>query len=126
PLFLSDKKYADFRLSFRDGFASLMRTLSRQNVHDEHIPLPDKSSTIANHTGGFLRDLEEAQIPFPTLGNLKIVSSLRSLPRSGKLLRLEGMVPPLPIRSVYDHILSIAHSADCLTPLVARSIYEKD
>jgi|GEM_PF-2009866 len=124
PTFLSDKKYADFRVSFRDGIASLMRTLSRQNLHEDHVPAGTRFFTVSDHTRGFLKDLEEAQIPLPTVGNLKIISSLRALPRSGKLLRLEGMSPRLPIRSVYDHILSIAHSADCLLPLVNPEIYE--
>ena len=38
------------------------------------------------------------------------------IPRSGKLLRLETMDPRIPIRSIYDHILSVAHSADTLLP----------
>lgn len=124
PTFLSDKKYADFRLSFRDGFASLMRTLSRQNLHETAVPAHTKFFTVGDHTRGFLKDLEDAQIPLPTIGNLKIINSLKALPRSGKLLRLEGMSPRLPIRSVYDHLLSIAHSADCLLPLLDPEIYE--
>jgi|ERR1035437_9802090 5'-deoxynucleotidase YfbR-like HD superfamily hydrolase len=124
PTFLSDKKYADFRLSFRDGFASLMRTLSRQNLHETAVPAHTKFFTVGDHTRGFLKDLEDAQIPLPTIGNLKIINSLKALPRSGKLLRLEGMAPRLPIRSVYDHLLSIAHSADCLLPLLDPEIYE--
>lgn len=126
PVFLSDKKYADFRVSFRDGFASLMRTLSRQNLHEGYIPPNNKFFTVSDHTRGFLKDLEEAQIPLPTVGNLKIINSLKALPRSGKLLRLEGMSPQIPIRSVYDHVLSIAHSADCLLPLVDTEVYEND
>jgi len=126
PLFLSDKRYADFRSSFRHGFADLMRTLSGQNVHEPLIPASDRFFTVLDQTKGFLKDLEEAQIPLPTVGNLKIVKSLKSLPRSGKLLRLEGMVPTLPIRSIYDHTLSVAHSADCLLPLIDSNLYENE
>ncbi|HKU74724.1 MAG TPA: TIR domain-containing protein [Pyrinomonadaceae bacterium] len=126
PLFLSDKKYADFRVSFREGVASLMRTLSRQNIHATQPPPADTSFTISEYTRGFLRDLEGAQIPLPTVGNLNLVSSLKALPRSGKLLRLEGMSPQLPIRSIYDHVLSVAHSADCLLPLVDPGIYGRE
>jgi 5'-deoxynucleotidase YfbR-like HD superfamily hydrolase len=126
PLFLSDKKYADFRVSFRDGVASLMRTFSRQNLHEGHVPPNNKFFTVSDHTRGFLKDLEDAQIPLPTVGNLKIINSLKALPRSGKLLRLEGMSPQLPIRSVYDHVLSVAHSADCLLPPLDSEVYEKD
>ncbi len=126
PFFLLDKKYADFRLSFNDGFSSLMRTLSRQNLHDYQAAPADISCSITEYTKGFLRDLDDAQIPFPTIGNLKIINSLKSIPRSGKLLRLEGMSPILPIRSIYDHTLSVAHTADCLLPLIDVDIYEND
>lgn len=36
------------------------------------------------------------------------------MPRQGKKRRLDSFRPDLKIRSVYDHILSVAHSADCL------------
>lgn len=126
PVFLGDKKYADFRVSFRDGVKSLMRTLSRQNLHETQLPPNEVVFTILQYTQGFLQDLEEAQIPLPTLGTIKIVKSLRSLPRSGKLLRMEGMAFPIPIRSIYDHILSVAHSADCLLPVVDPGIYGQE
>src|SRR5262249_45322767 len=63
PTFLSDKKYADFRISFHEGIASLMRTLSRQNLHDNQVPANSRFFTVSDHTRGFLKDLEEAQIP---------------------------------------------------------------
>jgi len=119
PLFLSDKKYADFRISFKEGFSTLMKTLSRQNFHDEFRPAVDEAHfTVAMYVNGFLKDLEDACIPFPTIGNLHIVSTLKSIPRSGKFLRLDSMEYKIPIRSIYDHILSVAHSADCLIDLL--------
>ncbi len=100
-----------------------MRALSRQNARSPQAHPPDTHFTISEHTRGFLKDLEEAQIPLPTVGNLKIVRSLKTLPRSGKLLRLEGMSPSVPIRSIYDHVLSVAHSADCLLPSMDVGIF---
>jgi hypothetical protein len=116
PLFLSDKRYADFRRFFRDGFADLMRTLNGQNAHESQNPASERFFSVLDQVKGFLKDLEEAQIPLPTVGNLKIIDSLRVLPRSGKLLRLEGMVPTLPIRSLYDHI-AVQNSRHFITPV---------
>lgn len=36
------------------------------------------------------------------------------------------MIPKLPIRSIYDHILSVAHSADCLMPYLATGIFGRE
>lgn len=124
PFFLSDKKFADFRNSFEDGFASLVRALNRQEPGQPAEP--DRSFTISQYTRQFLKDLEGAQIPLPLVGTLNIIGSLKALPRSGKLLRLEGMTPRLPIRSIYDHVLSVAHSADCLLPLVDPGIHGRE
>jgi 5'-deoxynucleotidase YfbR-like HD superfamily hydrolase len=126
PVFLGDKKYADFRVSYQEGINSLLRALNHRQESEAKESLTDAPFTISQYTQKFLQDLEEAQIPFPTVGNLKIIKSLKSLPRSGKLLRLEGMSPPIPIRSIFDHILSVAHSADCLMQQVDPGIYGRD
>lgn len=125
PMFLSDKKYADFRTSFHDGLSSLMRALNKQSTKQKPVR-PRSTVTITEYTKNYLKDLEGAVIPFPTLGNLNIIGSLKSLPRSGKLIRLKGVIPALPIRSIYDHILSVAHSADCFLQTAEYKIHGRD
>lgn len=126
PFFLADKKYADFNLSYAEGLKSLLRAISKQKTEPRPSIPQDDSATIYHYTQQFLKDLEGSEIPIPTVGNLKIIRALQSLERSGKLLRLEGMTPNLPIRSIYDHILSIAYSADCLMPHVTTEIFGRD
>lgn len=41
-------------------------------------------------------------------------------------MRLEGMAPPLQIRSIYDHVLSVAHSADVFLDVSDFNIREHD
>lgn len=107
PPFLEQKKFADFRTNFAAGLNQLLAAVNPPAG-------PNQSHIIREHTRNFLRDLERESIPFPTLPKLKLLRALKELPRSGKLLRLHDIDPPILIRSIYDHILSVAHSADCL------------
>ena len=116
PFFLSDKMYADFRGPFQEGIRHLARSLKHKGAIVVESVGEAESHSVAERTKAFLDDLSEAQIPFPTVGNLKIVRSLKQLPRSGKLLRLETMTPKIPIRSIFNHVNSVAHSADVLMP----------
>ncbi len=126
PFFLSDKKYADFYFSYDSGLSELTRALSRKKPKPKPISRSEQPESILHYTQQFLRDLEGFYIPIPTVGNIRIIRSLQSLPRSGKLLRLEGMTPAIPIRSIYDHILSVAYSADCLMPHIETGILGRD
>lgn len=126
PLFLAEKQFADFRTSFDDGLAQLLRTLRRKTegpAIDGQVASPD---SIVRNVQNFLRDLEEAEIPFPTIRSLKLVQALKAIPRSGKLIRLETMQPLIPIRSIYDHILSVAHSAEVLLPELNPQLVDHD
>jgi 5'-deoxynucleotidase YfbR-like HD superfamily hydrolase len=126
PLFLADKKYADFRTSYRDGLKSLLAALRRKPTESPSLTQIDMSRSVTHYTNGFLTDLAEAVVPIPTLGNLKLLAALKALPRSGKLLRLEGFVPEIPIRSIFDHIMSVAHSADCLVSEMDSQISDRE
>lgn len=106
PAFLRDKLYADFRTDYQRGLATLITAIRRG--------VPQTERTVAAYTNDLLEDLMKARIAFPIHGWLHLVPTLKNLPRSGKQIRLETYVPSLPIRSVYDHILAIAHSADSL------------
>lgn len=120
PMFLAEKKYADFRVDFDMGLKELARVLKKRGARE--LPHRDpRHGSIRRRTEAFLDDLAGAQIPMPLLGNLKITKSLKQLPRSGKLLRLESMEPRLPIRSIFNHIISVAHTSDVLLPFVEHS-----
>lgn len=108
PVFLRDKRYADFRYSFTHGLNELLEALGKKEK-----PSNDR---ITNYSKELLRDLEKVAIPIPHLQNIFLVQRLKCIPRSGKQIRLHTFTPFVEIRSIYDHILSVAHSADCLIP----------
>lgn len=126
PFFLSNRHYADFRESFENGLNQLIRTL-RQKSNPPVLPIQKITShSILRNVENFLGDLAESQIPFPTIGSLKLIPALKQLPRSGKLIRLESMVPAIPIRSIYDHILSVGHAADVLLDDLSPALNDSD
>jgi 5'-deoxynucleotidase YfbR-like HD superfamily hydrolase len=108
PFFLRDKRCADFRTSFTHGFNELLQALGKKEN-------PSNQKTT-NYTKELLRDLERVAIPIPHYQNIFLIQGLKRIPRSGKQIRLHTYSPIVPIRSIYDHILSVAHSADCLIP----------
>lgn len=126
PFFLSDKKYADFRTSFDHGLAQLLRALKRKPPEAPRALSVNASASVLRNVQNFLNDLEQSQIPLPLAGNIKLIPTLKALPRSGKLIRLEKMTPKLPIRSIYDHILSVGHSCDVLLPELRPKLAESD
>ena len=114
PFFLQGKIFADFRKDYAQGLAQLLEAM--------HVQSPNPERTISEYVQDLLDDLETATITFPLHGQIKIIDSLRRLPRSGKLIRLATFQPRIPVRSVYDHVLSIAHTADCLFPIINHGI----
>jgi len=109
PPFLEDKKYADFRQSFNHGLNDLFQAIGIKVRRRTH-------RSITNYVNELLADLSTATIPLPHLTTINILKSLKKIPRSGKKIRLDTYEPKVEIRSIYDHILSVAHSADCLMP----------
>jgi 5'-deoxynucleotidase YfbR-like HD superfamily hydrolase len=121
PFFLRDCMYADFTASFDIGFNKLIDAIKkkeRKNI------LEVEPITVLEHTKGFLNDLDGSVIPFPRCGTIDIIKTLKQIPRTGKLLRLYDFSMKIPIRSIYDHTLSVAHSADCLLPLICPKEYQ--
>lgn len=114
PVFLRDRLFADFRVDYQYGLDQLIRTIKTQT--------PVAQWTIRAYSKGLLEDLSTAQIQFPLHESIDLIETLKRLPRSGKKIRLETYSPVVPVRSVYDHILSVAHSADCLFPLINHGI----
>jgi 5'-deoxynucleotidase YfbR-like HD superfamily hydrolase len=110
PYFLKDKRLADFRVSFTHGLVKLLIFLGEKENSNPN-------EKISNFSHELLRDLERVVIPIPYSQDLCLVQKLKSIPRSGKQIRLHTYNKPIvAIRSIYDHILSLAHSADCLIP----------
>ncbi len=100
--------------------------LDRQETAGQiHFP-PHGTSEILNFTEEHLVLLKKDSISFPLLPPIKIVDALKQLPRSGKKIRLEAFEPKIPIRSLYDHILSLAHIANCLLPCINHNIPHHD
>ena len=126
PVLFAEKHFADFRTSFEEGTAQLLRTLRRKSTTQTSEAPDPAPAAVLHNVQNFLRDLEEAEIPFPTMRSLRIVDALRTIPRSGKLIRLETMQPKVPIRSIYDHILSVGHSAEVLLPELKPPLADHD
>jgi len=114
PLFLQDKIYADFTSDYASAFDQLLKTI-------QIIPRNTGRKILA-FTKDILDDLSDEVIPLPLNGKIKIVETLKRMPRSGKLVRLKNYLPKIMIRSVYDHILSVAYSADCLFSHVQHGV----
>lgn len=114
PLFLQDKLYADFTTEYKSAFDNLLSTI-------QIVPRSLGRKVLA-FTKDILDDLSDETISLPLNGKIKIVETLKRMPRSGKLVRLRTYEPKVKIRSIYDHILSVAYSADCLFPHIAHGV----
>lgn len=114
PAFLKDKIFADFREDYEKGLAQLLDAIQAQS--------PDSERTVSEYVQDLLDDLATAVISFPLHAQIEIIDSLKRLPRTGKLIRLSTFHPTIPVRSVYDHILSLAHTTDCLFPVINHGI----
>jgi 5'-deoxynucleotidase YfbR-like HD superfamily hydrolase len=126
PILLKDKRYADFRNqdSYETGLAFLLNSLQKIDfeISKKYGHESLEIDSIRDHTKELLDELEEEVIIMPTLSSISIVDTLKHIPRSGKLVRLENYQPQLKVRSIYDHVLSVAHLADCLLPIVNYGI----
>jgi 5'-deoxynucleotidase YfbR-like HD superfamily hydrolase len=128
PPLLRDKKYADFTKdgSYESSLSLLLNRLKeiQLDISGTFSKPFNKDSSIFEHTKEFLNELEEEMITLPIYGNIPIITNLKKIKRTGKLVRLESFVnkPKIKIRSIYDHILSVAHFADCLLPIVNSGI----
>lgn len=119
PIFLKLKQFADFRSDYATGFQQLLKSLDRPETT---MPLPH----VSQRCSGFLDDLAGSKIELPLQDPIDLIPSLKALPRTGKKLRLAKDFPEIPIRSVYDHVLSVAHSADCFFSVVQHNLGARD
>jgi hypothetical protein len=102
PAFLRDKKYVDFRRKgeFDDSLAALLSFLSklRSAGNEENVLEFEPRDGILHNVVEILEDLEGQSISFPFRRSLKIVNTLKKVPRSGKRVRLSGFKPQLKPR----------------------------
>ena len=131
PAFLADRKYIDFRKKedYETNLSTLLAHL--EEIRAERLPdiaISDymRSGSISSITRDILFDLEREQISFPLHKRMPIVDTLRQIPRSGKKVRLEHFRPKVCPRTIYDHLLSLAHVADCLFAHIDTGVHENE
>lgn len=124
PLLLEDKKPIDFSdvASYEANLASLLRYLQSIAFKKEDRRKTRTLDTVNACTRAYLDDLATERIVFPMHDDIAIVDSLKNISRSGKSIRLADFRPHLKARSIYDHLLSVAHLADCLLPNIRHSL----
>jgi 5'-deoxynucleotidase YfbR-like HD superfamily hydrolase len=132
PNFLSHIKYLDFRQRdlYEDNLSILLDALNRLKVENEIELAPLKKNkgnySILDNTIEILEELEKEYIALPVYKRLPIIEILKKIPRSGKQIRLNNFIPKVKIRTIYDHLLSLAHTADCLLPYIKHGISKED
>jgi 5'-deoxynucleotidase YfbR-like HD superfamily hydrolase len=130
PALLADLKRIDFieESKYETSFAVLLRALEQLREQHEQNPKPakEKISGVLEYTIELLDELEDEFIALPFQQRLPIVKRLKKIPRSGKKIRLDNFRPPIRIRTVYDHLLSTAHTADCLLPKLELGVPPQD
>jgi 5'-deoxynucleotidase YfbR-like HD superfamily hydrolase len=132
PKFLSHIRYLDFRSKdkYEENLSLLLETLNRYKAESENKKTEkvrtNATYTIVDNTKEMLEELEKENIALPVHKKLPIIDTLRKIPRSGKQLRLISFKHIVKVRSVYDHIISVAHTADCLLPYIKHGISKEE
>ena len=132
PPLLSNIRYLDFRQHdvYEDNLSILLDTLNKIKAENEAEDIKTKETdtnySILENTIEILEELESEYIALPVHKRLPIIETLKKIPRSGKQLRLASFKPPVKIRTIYDHLLSLAHTADCLLPHINHGITKED
>jgi len=111
PGFLRQINHVDFTHGYEEGLSRILSFLTKRDCRQL------RTSSIVDYTTDILDGLEKEFISLPSVRKIELIKTLKRLPRSGKKVRLDTFRPKIPIRSIYDHILSVAYSADCLLPI---------
>lgn len=130
PEFLSDRKYIDFRRKSEYGNSlaetlKFLQTIKEQKLGNTPVTF-DRKLGIRSHVVEILSDLEGEVIQLPQVRRIPIVGTLKKIKRSGKFIRLNGFKPEVQTRTVYDHIISVAHISDCFLPSLDDSLTASD
>lgn len=125
PSFLATCRYADFsqKEQYESNLSKLLRQLqiSKQEKESKYVHKA-RIDSVYDYTIELLEELEEEIISLPVHKKLPIIATLKKIPRSGKKVRLQRFKPSVLVRSVYDHIVSMAHVADCLLPHINHGV----
>ncbi|MBL7823679.1 MAG: HD domain-containing protein [Saprospiraceae bacterium] len=73
-----------------------------------------------------IEDLKYAKIVIPRRKSIIVLNQLKEIPRTGKLIRLSKFDEPIRIRTIYDHIISLAITADILLKELINPIKDSD
>ncbi|WP_282129029.1 TIR domain-containing protein [Roseobacter litoralis] len=130
PEFLKGRKYIDFTKSseYTNKLAETLEFLQLKKVErfGQKPAMFDRRLGIRSHVVEILSDLEKEVIQLPQIRRIPIVGTLKKIERSGKVLRLTGFKPEVRVRSVYDHIISLAHISDCFLPSIDDKLTSSD
>jgi len=125
PKLLEGRRYADFskKEQYETNLSRLLRQLqkAKQEKDSSYIRKP-RIDSVFDYTAELLEELEEETISLPVHNKLPIIETLKKIPRSGKKVRLYRFKTTVRVRSIYDHILSMAHVADCLLPYINHGV----
>jgi len=127
PLLLKDKKYIDFsrNIDYETNLSILLSYLNNKKVETNSKPKNiTHIDSVYEYTFELLNELSVEFIALPVHKSLPIISTLATIPRSGKSIRLKNFKPQLSIRSIYDHILSVAHLADIILPHIKHNLQQ--
>ena len=115
PTLLKNRRYVDFSIDsdYETNLSKLLRQLKQMDSNSSINTKNESIDSVFQFTKEIIDELEEESISLPSPANrkIKIIDSLAKIPRSGKYVRLKKHKVVEP-RSIYDHILSVAHVAD--------------
>lgn len=127
PKLLKSVRYVDFTSSseYERNFSILLRQLKKKESNvAEHLSI-EVIESVYQFSLEILEELKEETISFPSMKKLKIIESLSKIPRSGKFVRLKKF-KGVSIRTIYDHIHSVAHIADQILPCVDHGLEDHE
>jgi 5'-deoxynucleotidase YfbR-like HD superfamily hydrolase len=128
PPLLAGLKYFDLRdlSEYEVKLKMLVQTLNKLDQSPDEDRSSNGRCSVFAYTTELLDELEDELIALPFKPKLPIVAQLRMIPRSGKKVRLKNLGMQLQPRTVYDHLLSMAHIADCLLPEVNHGVPDRE
>lgn len=120
------KHFIDFSRDYEAGFRQLCFAIGVSAAGVTSGACADfvVRADIRNRVERLLNDLREERIRIRDLCEIDIIRHLEDMPRTGKLIRFQKFNFDLPVRSIYDHLLSVAHTADHLLPILDHGISE--
>ena len=128
PKLLKSRRIVDFSTAseYETNLSELLSQLKKRFSNVSELTPKISIDSVYQHTMEIVEELKKESLSFPSNKKLKIIDSLKKIPRSGKYVRLKSYRPPLSIRSIYDHIHSIAHIADHFLPYIDHGLKDHE